>query len=248
MTPAVPPTKLFFVKTRDGHLAFVGRPDLAVSSRPLVIVIHGAYRAAGDLAAWLNRLEDLPADVALACLPGHGNGPELSRFGVSAMIENLEDALAVFAPRGVSIVGESLGGLIALGLDYPCVAFDPPLTTAKLWPIWASVRRAEARGVAIPERFTKAVFGSPDDDRRYHDLLDRPTARALVVLGDQPLQPPRDLQTSPSLVDDADRAVLASKSRIRTLTISGGHDLLNEAPDACERLIREFLGASFGRP
>lgn len=237
------PTKLFFIETRDGHVVLAADPGFARSRRPVVVLIHGAFRVASDLAAWLDRLDDLPADIVLACLPGHGNGPPLARAGMAAMIENFQDALAVIAPRGVTILGESLGGLIGLAQAYPCVAFEPPLATAKLWPIWTGLRLAQTQGLAVPAGFAEAVFGAPENGHDYSGLLDRSSAPGLVVLGDVPLQPPRDLTTTPSLLDDADRKALAARPRLRVEVLAGGHELLKEAPDDCERLIRDFLDA-----
>jgi pimeloyl-ACP methyl ester carboxylesterase len=244
-------TKWFHVSSAVGTTVFCGRPELRQQDKPVVLLIHGAMRSCGDLGAWFDLLEP-DADVVLAALPGHGTAPKLTADGLEAFIIGiLAGVRTLLAKRRVLIVGESLGGLVALGLNahgYHSVTLDPFFSTQKLWPMESSVRQAMGRGVELDGDFLFEVFGLRDgvlvEERDYGGVLDRLSAPALVVTGDVPLNPPRDVAFTPSLTDEEDHALLAAHPNVRVRVLAGaGHDLLGDAQLACRELILTELGA-----
>ena len=73
-------------------------------------------------------------------------------------------------------------------------------------------------------------------------LLDRLKASAAIVCGDIPLEPQRDLETAPSLLDAADHALLAAYPDVQVHVLEGcGHNVLGQAPDVCRDLILDQL-------
>ncbi len=239
------------VETSVGEVWFYGRPGLRERSRPTILMLHGAFGTAHGLIGWFDHLEP-HADLLLASLPRHGGAPALTRPGVGGYVSAFAEAIRLALPdRPLLVVGQSLGGLVALGLaghGHPVVAFDPFLTTAKLWPVGATIRRMQARGESYDETFVEEVFGFRagrvvDRDRR--NLVARLAAPTLVAAGTVPLRPPRDLEHAPSLLDEEDRALLISNPRVRFVAFEGlGHTLMEDAPDRSRDLILEALDAA----
>lgn len=221
----------YFISTRLGRVVFCA-PEAVIRGRdPAILLIHGAFRAASTLLSWQDRLPN----VVFANLPGHGGAPVLETASLEAWTEALSQAVAVALPRPVLAVGESLGGLVALGLRGVggVVAFDPFFRTDDLWPVRAAMAAALARGKANPA----AAILAPG--RSYYAQLDRLSAPAEVVTGDIPLLPERSLERSPCLLQEADVARL--EGRVRLTRTSGGHNLLDEAPEACREIILAAL-------
>lgn len=174
-------------------------------------------------------------------LPGF-KGPMLARWDLEAFV----DHFAATLPVGALVVGESLSGLIALGLagrGWRAVAFDPPLAMAKQWSVQRGVRRILA--VEPPEhpihRIAPAVFGvmadGSQEERIYYPLLERLRASVDVVTGTVPLWPYGGAPGRACCIDAADRWVLARFTLASVHTIVGPHNLLSENIEACRELI-----------
>jgi pimeloyl-ACP methyl ester carboxylesterase len=185
--------------TSLGDLYFLMDRDPRTSSRPLVIVLHGALRHSENTQAWFPVLSK-DFDVIFVDLPGHGHSPSDGEPSIPAFTERFREfLLRHFARRDVVIVGESVGGLVALGVAdgrTPCVrgviAADPPLSTAKQWPIYANfVHRATTRPIGdyLMTLFANA-FGYTLQgligDRIYYSILAHVTAPALILTGTLP--------------------------------------------------------------
>ncbi len=239
------------VGTSVGEVWLYGRVGLRERAGPAILMLHGAFGTADGLVGWFDRLEP-HADLLLASLPRHGGAPALTRPGVEGYISAFAEAVGLALPdRPLLVVGQSLGGLVALGLaghGHPAVAFDPFLTTAKLWPVGATLRRLQGRGETYDETFVDEVFGFRAGqvvDRDHRPLIARLGAATLVAAGTVPLRPARDLEHAPSLLDEDDRALLISNPRVRFVTFEGlGHALMEDAPDRCRDLILESLDAA----
>lgn len=242
-------TKWLQCRTPSGDLLFAARPELRERHKSIVVLIHDVMGSAGALASWFSRLEP-EAELVLAAVPGHGKGPPLTRRGWDNLIAAYDLSLRSFAEgRRVLVAGAGLGGVIALALGargYASVAFDPCLSTAKQWPLAVGLRRSAGRGTAPhPDLLFDALGwreGAFVEDRRHGDLLGRIKAPALVVCGDAPLGEERELQAAPSMLDEADHALLAAYPDVRVQVVAGcGHNVLGQAPGLCRDLILEEL-------
>ncbi len=110
--------KRYFVPTPYGEvsLVFAHKPRDQVT-----VIIHGAGRRAFQLRSWLAH------DVVLAELPGHDVAP-MMEGDLSTYAQAYQAALThVWPDRPVTVVGESLGGLVALQMHGRIIAVDPPL-------------------------------------------------------------------------------------------------------------------------
>jgi len=216
-----------FVRTRFGQVVFCAPDEVLKARDPAILMIHGAFRAASTLLPWQDRLPN----VVFANLPGHGGAPMLTQTSLDAWTEALSAGIAAAMPRPVLAVGESLGGLVALGLTGVggVVAFDPFFRTDALWPVRAAMSAAIALGKSNPA----APIFAPG--QTYYRQLDRTEALATVVTGDVPLMPERPLDRAPCLMEEAD--CTAAAARVQLVRIAGGHNLLDEQPDACRQII-----------
>lgn len=242
-------TKWIQCETSVGTLVFAARPELRERHKSVVLLIHDVMGSAEDLAPWFGRLEP-EAEVVLATLPGHGSGPPLTKQGWEGMVGAFHQSLrTVVDGRRVLAAGAGLGGVLALGLNtrgYASVSFDPFFSTAKQWPLELGLQRAAGRNRQLDEGFLFDTLGWRDgafvENRSYGELLSRLKAPALVVCGDVPLAPRRDMQAAPSLMDEADHALLAAHPDVRLWVAPGcGHNLLGQAPDLCRDLILDEL-------
>ena len=241
----------------DTALALFSRDNVGASSRPVVVMLHGALRSAGVLLPWVERLAE-DADVMLIDLPGHGRSEAVFPASVQMFADAVLHAIRVnLSGRQVVVVGESLGGLVALAIaaqDDPepvraVVACDPPMTAAKLWNVAGNFRRlmaAQPDNVAL-KSFAFEAFGLKEAsavERNYYPLLDGLKIPVVVVTGDLPLLPPRNMQGVACLFDAVDQYIARRfyPDAIEVVEIAGcGHLLLIDAPDRCQAVIRDVL-------
>ena len=210
----------------------------------MIFLLPGLARPATVLAKWRDLL---PGRVEVLDIPGQGIEPPLKVQTFEALVEHFADRLA---PASL-VVGESLGGLIGLGLagrGFRAVTFDPPLTLAKQWSLHYAARTLA--GGRPPEHpiyeFIANIFGLlPDgsiEERIYYPLLDRLTAQVDVVTGDTPLWPYRgDGFGVACLIDGVDEYVLQRSPNVRFHRIAGAHALLDSNPDACVAIIEAAM-------
>ena len=245
--------------TSLGDLFFLMDRDPRTSSRPLVIVLHGALRHSENTQAWFPVLSK-DFDVIFVDLPGHGHSPSDGEPTLAAFTERFSEfLLRHFSRRDVVIVGESVGGLIGLGVAdgrTPCVrgviAADPPLSTAKQWPIYANfVHRATTRPIGdyLMTLFANA-FGYTleglNGDRIYYSVLAHVTVPALILTGTLPLFPVRPQKTIPCLLDDVDKAMIrAMKNPHLALSIvpGAGHLCLDTTFPEARVAVLDFCAA-----
>lgn len=216
------------IKTSEGVLWMWRRSDAPPAGRPVVLTITGAF--APELA--MNRVQDVvgaAAEAAYIDLPGN-RCPHLASPTIEAVARALDQAIpAAFPDRVVILLGVSVGALVAASVTTPqvrrIVAVEPPLSTAKLWPMIPRLRERLAEGADAPTRaFVESAFGVTANavtDLDHRPPLMRASIPVDVVAGDMPLQPPRDLDTLPSLLDDEDRAFLAARPGF-TVTVAPG--------------------------
>jgi pimeloyl-ACP methyl ester carboxylesterase len=217
----------YLVHTSRGQVLFEGS-----SPSPRTILFHGFRRNPAHLHHWRRRLPS----AAFGFLPGHGGAPDVDAVSVSAWAEAWREAFqTIGSPH--TVIGESLGGLLAMCLPAQAtVAVEPLLSTDSIWPQHETMRMARARGMEFTAA-EEALFDKP-----YDWILDRISAPTMIIAGDVPLLPPRPLPTAPSLLTVADFERYAAHPKVTAARIPGGHALMDESPDEVERLIRQFTG------
>jgi len=158
----------------------------------------------------------------------------------------------------VLLVGESIGGLIALRaaadarLDVRWLVLgDPPLTTAKQWHIRINSLNAMKRDPSVFARlFSATMFGVFDQDRQedriYYDLLADVRAPCLILTGDVPLHPHRGSPKPMCCLDATDFWViqkLYGEKAVVARVKDAGHTVFIEQPQTCLQTIAHFIGS-----
>lgn len=163
---------------------------------------------------------------------------------------------AVLPDRQIVLVGESLGGLIALRLGgYPhqglisgVVAFDPPLVTKKLPQLHnaLTVGPVGHPNEAFFVELAKTVFGFDAgklEDRLYYDLIGQVEAPVLFLTGDEEVFPLRETTKARCVLDTVDRYIIetlfGAKADFQRLE-GGSHLLMASHPDWCRDRIISF--------
>jgi pimeloyl-ACP methyl ester carboxylesterase len=225
----------------------------------MIVFIPGFARSAGLLAPWKTLLPD--ADVHFVDLPGQGRELKLD----TPSLEGIAERYMSLIPRDAVLIGESLGGLVALKMaahGYRAIAVDPPLSTAKLWVLHAVLPNIVARNAEIAPWQADMVdvfFGIRQDEPvrslNYWPLLDDAASPAYVVAASEPLWPQRTLAlapgNTPSMLDEVDAYNLARHPNVRFRQIPGPHTLLTDAVEAARPALLEILAeisAETGRP
>ncbi len=244
------------VRTSLGRIALICEREALTSKRPMVLLIHGALRRSDVLAAWYPILSP-HYDVFLVDMPGHGRSPGEGPASVASIAARLREIIqAHFRSRAVVVIGESTGGIVAASLGdgtieavRGVVASDPPLSTAKQWPVQHSVMRAFERSPdnQFIKDFGYEVFGIAADgkitERLYYDVFARVAVPTLLLTGDLSLWPSTGRTGVPCLLDDVDRHVIASfgNQHIRSETIRGsGHLIMSPPGEQCRDLVTKF--------
>ncbi|KRB41977.1 hypothetical protein ASE02_03965 [Phenylobacterium sp. Root700] len=216
------------------------------------------------LTHWADLLAE-HADVMLMDLPGHGRSTTAGAASISGMAATLHEAIcAGLAGRRVLIMGESLGGTIALSLGgmaelgpiRAVFAADPPVTTGKLWTVANAFRRHMGNSAeeTFVDRLGRETFGiTPNgvEELIYYPLIGGLRVPTVIATGDIPLLPPRQLSGVTCLFDPVDqfvaRTLYPGKTEIE-LIANCGHLLLVDAPSACLDIVRRMLAEHLNAP
>lgn len=252
--------------TPGGRLCTLVDHDPRGSTRPVVIVLHGALRHSENTQVWLPVLTE-DYDVLLVDLPGHGRSPPDRNASVPGFTARLRELIARHLPdRDIVVIGESVGGLVALGLGNGrtpqvrgVIASDPPLSTGKLWPVFSNFLRPSA---GPHSDFVKAFYlntfgyflteggGGIARERLYYALIHAMAVRTLILTGDLPLFPVRPMPDNvPCLIDDVDRLIIRSinNPHVSLATVPGvGHLCLDPKRDEARRAVVEFCRDRLG--
>lgn len=217
------------VKTSCGPLVFLVQDG----QKPAVLMIPGLARNPVQLSGWTDLLPDF--DVSYVRLPGHGGAPVLPRADLALWTAAVNEALPyVFPGRRLYVVGESLGALLAMGLTADhIVAVDPFLTAP--WFV-----RDRVQVDAMPIGLQTLVL------QPQHAVLHRIVSPVLVLGGSEPTGEPRNLETMPSALTDADFARFAEHPKVRCRRVDGGHLLLTYHQDAVREVLREAFEPAAG--
>ncbi|HEY0438132.1 MAG TPA: alpha/beta hydrolase [Phenylobacterium sp.] len=234
--------------TREGDIWLWRREGERVGEKPIVLWIDGAFATPRPRSYELQDL--LPeATVLNAHLPGN-HAPRLRAEGVEAYAAAFSEALDQLG-RPAVVVGASVGGLVAFAMRSPwlrgIVALDPPLLTAKLWPLIGPFQRKlrEAPQDAALRDFVGAVFGYAAESvegRDYRPLLEGLAVPTWVLFGSEALYPERAATEAPSLLDEPERALLAAHPRVSIRLIEGiGHNVGGRALTYVRTCVRDLI-------
>jgi|GEM_PF-1439692 len=228
------------------------------STRPALITIAPAF-ADDEYMTRLPAVLGDAADVFLMHMPGN-HAPVLSGASVGVFAKALGEVLAqAFGSRRVVLFGLGIGAVVALATRSPAirrvVAVEPLLSMATLWPQISSLQASVRAETATPASrdFIAGVYGVTADgvnDLRHHHLLSGLQAPADVLLGAEPLHPPRTITRLPSLVGEDDRTLLRELAgtdvRVAPET---GHRVPSQAPEFLRQtLLRACREAARPRP
>lgn len=227
------------VSTPLGIVPLWHLPEAAHADRPVLVTIAPAF-ADDEYMTRLPQVLGSAADTFLMHMPGN-HAPPLTGASVTLFAKALEEVLAkTFSGRPVVLFGLGVGAVVAMAVRSPVVrrvvAVEPLLSMAKLWPLIPNLQRSattEANNAAYVA-FLKGVYGVSAqgvEDLRHHRLVEGLQAPVDVLLGTEPLDPPRAIQRAPSLVDEADRAFLEALPGVEIhLAPDSGHGLAFQAP------------------
>jgi hypothetical protein len=241
--PSPPAETRFEIDTELGSVWLHGRN----TGKPILLVIAGLFapsRYAGGAQAAFPHL-----DVLRCQLPGW-RCPGLVSTSIGVFAAAYSEALTRVAEgRPTMIHGHSAGGLIGLAMREPGLRrkfiLEPPLRTGDLWPLH------ELRHIGPPgwEKLTWPILGldaARHEARDYIPMLDGLTTPTTVVIGSEPLLPPRELPEPPSFVDATSRQVLSRHKMVQLIEVPGvGHRLPSVAAAVTIRLARLAVAAAF---
>ncbi|MDB5423284.1 MAG: hypothetical protein JWQ29_700 [Phenylobacterium sp.] len=239
--------------TAMGEVWAWGPEDALTNRKPVVLFINGAF-AIERPRTW--GLQDhLPEAAVLNIhLPGN-HGPPLIAHGVGAYAAAYDDVLRQLG-RPALAVGASVGGLAAMAMRGSLlrglVLLEPPLLTGKLWPLEPSLRQRlrDAPDDEPLRAFIWTVFGISAEaqaERDYRHLLDGLERPAWLLLGGEPLFPPRALDQLPSLLDEPEREAFRAHGRVQVREIPGiGHNIGGRAIGYVTDCVRDLLVRELG--
>ena len=228
------------------------------AERPLLLFLHGALRNKGSLLPIAPAYAEF--DRAFCDLPGHGGSERPLDYSLADYAGEIASLLRRrFSGRDIVLVGESMGGLIALraALDprlniLGLVLADPPLTCSKQWALRATMRQMAQQGRShkVMAELSEPFFGMSEageviGERHYYRLLDELQLPCLVLTGTEPLFPARQAEYRvPCCLDEFDlyllRRLYPDRVSIRRIE-DCGHTLLVEQPQASAEAIRGFI-------
>jgi hypothetical protein len=234
------PLQMTSVRTASADIHLYSGP---IRGGALVLAICGTLGRYSQFSQLVDLLPE--ADVAIVELPGvtWPFAGEVSVQGYAAVFRGLLEARD--ASRPVTLVGASVGGLVALTLSDlgEVVALDPPLSPADLWPIerlFSGMARTGRLNDAARDMVSRIFgYGGEAPKPTYHHIFDGLARPVMVLAGGVPLDPPRPLEALPGLVTEDDEAFLRAHALVGFERIADcGHDILKDRPDRVVAAIR----------
>lgn len=223
-----------------GEVWLWGEAEAFDGDRPVILALLGFAAPLERLFPLQNALPEVAALVAH--LPGN-QSPALSACSVGAFAHAYGHVVATaLAGRPLVVLGESLGGLVALAMEPPDLrrlVLDPPFR-APSDPLFVGQCRSFILQQPEQAELAFALLGVGADTiepRDFTHLIGRP-ARVLVGAHDAPLKPGE----AQSVVDDESRARLLAEPDVWLTTVnSAGHVLPGRAAALIVRILREMV-------
>ena len=222
--------------------------------KPIALFLPGLLSALPLAAARALAFVDL-FDIVLCELPGHGASDEVEKISVNAFADEYAALIASALPRatGLSIIGESLGGLVALALARlrpeqvrNVILLDTPfhLTRPELAE-WISESWHSSGERPYVRRICREVMGFDPLDGRverelsHYDMVRDASFSLVHLLGSN--QSPSGIA---SVVSNADIAALraANPAMLIPPRIRGcGHAVLLDNPDGARAALQALI-------
>jgi pimeloyl-ACP methyl ester carboxylesterase len=249
----------FYVLPFDGSPLHVARlPAEGRPGHPRALFISGCFANIRVNARWVAALMTL-FDVILCELPGHGDSAPVQEVSLDSFAAVYARLIDHHIPScwPLTVIGESLGGLVALRLARlradrvaRLVLLDPPLVLTRP-PVRALLGRVwRSGGSPYQRRILQTIFGFDPAtealhvERPMYDLLHGLTVPTMLLAGSEAHRhrPPGGLP--PSLLTDDDLA--ASQGANPRVNIPpridrAGHCALLESPGACVATVRRWM-------
>jgi pimeloyl-[acyl-carrier protein] methyl ester esterase len=207
---------------------------LHVESRgqgPDLVLLHGWAMHGGMWGPWLDEFVGV-ARLHIVDLPGHGHSPWVTGAGSLA---GLAEAVVPLVPRGATVLGWSLGGMVALELARQCprhlralvlVATTPKFLVGPDWEhgLEPTVLDAFTRGLEADWLRTVQGFLALQARGDEYPAATLRTLRAHVTLRSEPDR--RALVAGLDVLRNADLRRLLPQVELPALVIAGAHDCL----------------------
>ena len=237
------------VVTDTGVTLIFGLPEAPGATRPVLIVIASSFMSIRSLNR-LPRLLDDACHVVVAELPLASPGavptPTTARLAEHLGLVAHE----AFRGRAVVMVGFGDAALVVLQTQAPeilrKVAFEPPLRSEKLWPLRALVReKARTAREPVVQAFLTEIYGASAGELEARDHRSALEVRPVpidVVVGERLLMPERLVESTPSLVDEAERSWLRGLANVTLRVAPGaGHAIEREAGPFAIQVLRQAV-------
>jgi len=161
-------------------------------------------------------------DAAFLHLPGFFS-PPLSEVSISAFAEAFDAVAENLGAREPVIVGASVGALVALAMETAGsrILVEPFFSTRDLWPLHELLANSLVGPVG---EWARAILGFAPEGvmARDYSYLAARARGAFVLVGDEPLLPPRPLSALPSFTAAIDVELLR-RNGAEVATVQGGH-------------------------
>lgn len=246
--------KGYVIQGRTVPISVLRIPAQPRRGKPIALFLPGLLAALPLAAVRSLALLDL-FDVVVCELPGHGASGEVADVSLTAFAAEYAALLDTALPKasGLTVVGESLGGLVALllGRLRPAqirnvVLIDTPfhLTRSDL-ACWIGANWRDCGTRPYVRRICRDIMGFDPADGRVersaslHDIVrDAPFCCVHIVGDDQPLS------GIASVVSDADIAALraANPAILTTPRVAGtGHAVLLDNPAGARAALEALI-------
>jgi pimeloyl-ACP methyl ester carboxylesterase len=192
-------------------------------------------------------------DIVVCSLPGHSGSDELPDVSLAGFSDECAALVATAMPRArnLFVIGQSLGGLIALQMAHRrpdqirhVILLDPPFRLTRprvarvLHQVWRFTGENPYQARICQEIMGfDAASGAVGPSRDYHDLVRGPFNCLLLQGGNPPGR-------MPSFVEDEDVVTLRAHNpsiMVGARLHEGGHALLADNPAGVVALLDQFL-------
>jgi pimeloyl-ACP methyl ester carboxylesterase len=231
---------------------------------PAIVFIHGALNDHTVWAAQSRHFADLGYQVHAVDLPGHGATPATALTSVTAMADWLLATLDAAGLRHATLVGHSMGSLIALeaaarapqlvthlallGFAFPMKVADALLETAlddETRAIDMVTKWSHTPGYADPDTLRQLMLRLAGRQLLHTDLAacnaydHGETAARAVRCPALFLFGANDVMTPPK----AARRLTEAMPHAQTVTLEAGHAMMAEQPAAVSGALAAFIGS-----